>query len=120
MTASSDATNVNLYSKLAYHPVKDFAPISQLTTNAFVIVVPASSPANSWANLGVGQIKEVGPDLWFAGSGQGNHLGMELLKSMAGFEAMHVPYSGTGPVTIALLAGQIDVALQSPPGVMPS
>jgi tripartite-type tricarboxylate transporter receptor subunit TctC len=120
VTASSHATNVNLYPRLSYDPVKDFAPVSLLTTNSFVLVVPASSPANSTAEfLALAKSKKGALNYGSSGSGQGNHLGMELLKSMGGFDAAHVPYNGTGPVTIALLAGQVDVALQTPPGVVP-
>jgi tripartite-type tricarboxylate transporter receptor subunit TctC len=120
VTASSHATNINLYPKLGYDPVKDFAPVSLLTTNSFVLVVPASSPASSTAEfLALAKSKKGALNYGSSGSGQGNHLGMELLKSMGGFDAAHVPYNGTGPVTIALIAGQVDVALQTPPGVVP-
>jgi tripartite-type tricarboxylate transporter receptor subunit TctC len=120
VTASSHATNISLYPKLAYHPVKDFAPVSQLTSNSFVIAVPVSSPANTLSDfLALAKSKKSDLSYGSSGSGQGNHLGMELLKSMTGFKAVHVPYNGTGPVTLALLAAQIDVAIQSPPGVLP-
>lgn len=120
VTASSHATNINLYSKLSYHPLKDFAPVSQLTSNSFVIVVPTSSPANTLGEfLALAKSKKSDLSYGSSGSGQGNHLGMELLKTMAGFDAVHVPYNGTGPVTLALLGGQVDVAIQSPPGVIP-
>lgn len=120
VTASSHATNVNLYPKLAYHPVKDFAPISQLTSNDFVLVVPTASPANTLQGfLALARSKKTDLSYGSSGAGQGNHLGMELLKTMAGFDAVHVPYNGTGPVTLALMAGQVDVAIQSPPGVIP-
>jgi tripartite-type tricarboxylate transporter receptor subunit TctC len=120
VTASSHATNINLYPRLGYDPVKDFAPVSLLTTNSFVLVVPASSPAHNTAEfLALAKSKKGALNYGSSGSGQGNHLGMELLKSMGGFDAAHVPYNGTGPVTIALLAGQLDVALQTPPGVIP-
>jgi tripartite-type tricarboxylate transporter receptor subunit TctC len=120
VVASSHATNINLYAKLSYDPVKDFAPVSLLTTNFFVVAVPASSPANTFGQfLALAKTRKGSMNYGSAGVGQGNHLGMELLKSMAGFDATHVPFSGTGPVTTALLGGQIDVALQTPPGVLP-
>ncbi|MEJ8850794.1 tripartite tricarboxylate transporter substrate binding protein [Variovorax rhizosphaerae] len=120
VTASSHATNINLYPKLSYDPVKDFAPVSQLTSNVFALAVPAASPANTLGEfLALAKAKKSNLSYGSAGAGQGNHLGMELLKTMAGFDAVHVPYNGTGPVTLALMAGQIDVALQSPPGVIP-
>ena len=85
VTASSHATNINLYSKLSYHPVKDFAPVSQLTSNSFVLAVPASSPANTLGEF-VALAKSKKSDLSYgsAGSGQGNHLGMELLEDDGG------------------------------------
>jgi len=120
VVASSHATNVNLYAKLAYDPVKDFAPVSLLVTNVFVVAVPASSPANTFAELvALAKSKKGGLNYGSAGSGQGNHLGMELLKTMAGFDAVHVPFSGTGPVTAAVLGGQVDVALLTPAGALP-
>ena len=120
VVASSHATNVNLYSKLSYDPVKDFAPISLLTTNFFVVAVPASSPANNLGELiALAKTKKGGLSYGSAGSGQGNHLGMELLKVRGGFEATHIPYSGIGPATIGLLSEQIDVSLLTPPGAVP-
>ena len=120
VTASSHATNLNLYARLSYHPVKDFSPVSQLTSNTFALAVPAASPANTLGEfLALAKAKKSDLSYGSAGAGQGNHLGMELLKTMAGFDAVHVPYNGTGPVTLALMAGQIDVAIQSPPGVIP-
>jgi tripartite-type tricarboxylate transporter receptor subunit TctC len=52
------------------------------------------------------------------GVGQGAHLGMELLRTMAGFNAVHVPFTGTGPATVARLGGQVDVSLLTPTGAM--
>jgi len=117
--ASSHATNVNLYSKLGYDPVKDFAPVSLLTTNFFVLVVPAASPARSLSDLVALAKKKGGINYASAGAGQGNHLGMELLRGQAGFDAVHVPYSGIGPATVAVLGQQVDAALLTPPGAMP-
>ena len=83
-----------------------------------MVAVPASSPANTLGELlALAKSKKGGLSYGSAGSGQGNHLGMELLKTMAGFDAVHVPFSGTGPVTSAVLAGQVDVAMLTPPGV---
>ncbi|UUZ77231.1 tripartite tricarboxylate transporter substrate binding protein [Polaromonas sp. P1(28)-13] len=120
VVASSHATNLNLYANMSYDPVRDFAPVSLLTTNYFVVAVPGSSPAKTFSELiALAKTKKGGLNYGSSGSGQGNHLGMELLKSMAGFEAVHVPFSGIGPTTSALLGGQIDVALLTPPGALP-
>jgi tripartite-type tricarboxylate transporter receptor subunit TctC len=120
VVASSHATNLSLYAKLPYDPVKDFAPVSLLTKNVFVLAVPASSPANSFAELlALAKAKKGGLSYGSAGAGQGNHLGMELLKTMAGFDAVHVPFSGTGPLTTAVLSGQVDLALLTPACALP-
>jgi tripartite-type tricarboxylate transporter receptor subunit TctC len=120
VVASSHATNLNLYPKLGYDPVKDFAPVSLLVKNEFVVAVPASSPAKTFGELlALAKAKRGGLNYGSSGAGQGNHLGMELLKTMAGFDAVHVPFSGTGPVTAAVLAGQVDVALLTPAGALP-
>ena len=72
VTASSHATNINLYSKLSYHPVKDFAPVSQLTSNSFVVAVPASSPANTLGDfLALARSKKTAPELRLLGIGPG-------------------------------------------------
>jgi tripartite-type tricarboxylate transporter receptor subunit TctC len=120
VVASSHATNLNLYPKLGFDPVKDFAPVSLLTKNGFVVAVPASSPANTFREfLALAKAKKGALNYASAGAGQGNHLGMELLKNMAGFDATHVPFSGVGPATTALLAGQVDVSLLTPVGAVP-
>lgn len=120
VVASSHATNLNLYARLAYDPVKDFAPVSLLVKNEFVVAVPASSPANTLGELlALAKSNKGGLNYGSAGSGQGNHLGMELLKTMGNFDAVHVPFSGTGPVTSAILGGQVDVALLTPAGALP-
>src|ERR1700752_4028023 len=86
VVASSHTTNVNLYSKLTYDPVKDFAPVSLLTSNLFVIAVPGTSPVNTFGELlALAKAKKGGLNYGSSGSGQANHLGMELLKTMAGF-----------------------------------
>jgi tripartite-type tricarboxylate transporter receptor subunit TctC len=120
VVASSHASNINLYRKLAYDPIRDFAPITQLTANFFLLTVQPSSPATTvkdfvaWAKSKKGSLTYAS-----AGAGQGAHLGMELLKMLAGFNAVHVPYGGIGPATVSLLAGQVDVALLTPPAAMP-
>jgi tripartite-type tricarboxylate transporter receptor subunit TctC len=105
-----------LYSKLPYDPVKDFAPISLLTTAPLVLVAPMNQPSGRDFFLAARN----GGDKWNYGSvgnGSVGHLGMELLKSTAGnLGAVHVPYQGNPQVVTALLGGQIQMALV-PPGI---
>jgi tripartite-type tricarboxylate transporter receptor subunit TctC len=120
VATSSHASNITLYRKLTYDPVKDFAPITQLVANYFLLSVHPSLPAKSTKEL-VALAKAKKGQLTYAsaGSGQGAHLGMELLKTLAGFDAVHVPYNGIGPATTALLSGQVDLALLTPPSSLP-
>lgn len=120
VVASSHSTNHLLNPKQTIDPVKDFAPISLLSTNYFVVAVPASSPVNNMKDLvALARQKAGGLSYSTPGIGQGAHLGMELLRTIGGFNAIHVPFTGTGPATVALLGGQVDVSLLTPTGAMP-
>jgi tripartite-type tricarboxylate transporter receptor subunit TctC len=117
---SSHAINSTLYKHLTFDPIKDFAPISQLTSNFFFLTVLPNSPAHTVAEL-VKYAKAGSKPLAYAsaGIGQGSHLGMAIFLSRAGIDGLHIPYSGTGPESQALLSGQVDMALLTPPGTLP-
>jgi len=99
--------NAALNPKLPYHPVNSFTPITQLTTAGLMLVV---NPATPVTNLGefVDWTKSFKGLLNYgsAGIGTGGHLAGELYKMMTGVKAEHIPYKGTGPALIDLLAGQ--------------
>lgn len=119
VVASSHSTNNLINPKMTVDPVKEFAPISLLASNYFVVSVPASSPVNNMKEL-VAYAKRQPEGLSYStpGVGQGAHLGMELLRTMADFTAVHVPFTGTGPATVALLGGQVDVSLLTTTGAL--
>ena len=96
--------NAALLSKLPYHPVNDFTPITQLTAAALMLVVHPSSPPKTFKEF-MEWTKNFKGDLNFgsAGIGSGGHLAGELYKLMTGVKATHIPYKGTGPATTALL-----------------
>lgn len=119
VVASSHSTNHLINPKMTLDPNKDFSPISLLSTNYFVVAVPASSPANNLRDLiAMARKQPSGLSYSTPGIGQGAHLGMELLKSMGNFPAVHVPFTGTGPATVALLGSQVDLSLLTPTGAM--
>ncbi len=103
------AINAGLYSKLAYDPLKDFAPISQLVSTPNVMVVPASSPFKTGKEL-VDFMKKNPGRLSYAsaGAGSSDHLTGELFKKITGSFAVHIPYRGGVPAMQDIMAGQAD------------
>ena len=99
--------NAALIAKLPYHPVNDFTPISQMTEGGLLLVVNPSHPAKNakefmqWARTSKDPI-----NFGSAGIGSGGHLAGELFKLMAGTQAQHIPYKGTGPAITGLLSGE--------------
>jgi tripartite-type tricarboxylate transporter receptor subunit TctC len=103
-----------LYTRLSYDPVRDFAPISLVTTSENVIVVHPSLPAKNLKEL-IALAKARPGQIMFssAGSGTTSHLGGELLRSMAGIDIVHVPYKGSPIATSELIAGQTQLSVSS-------
>jgi tripartite-type tricarboxylate transporter receptor subunit TctC len=108
MAASTLAINPIMYKKVSYDPLRDFAPITQAATLPNVLVVHPSLPVNSVAEL-IAYAKQRPGQLNFASAGIGTspQMSIELLKSMAGIEMVHIPYKGTAPGVVDLLAGQV-------------
>ena len=116
----SHATNPSLYRKPLYDAVKDFAPITQVTGQHYILVVHPSVPAKTVKELiAVAKSKQGGITYASSGSGQAGHLGMELFKTLTGFDAVHVPYKGGAPAVIDLIAGQVDASILAPVSGLP-
>ncbi len=100
----------NLYKKTPFHPLKDFAPIMEMASQPYGLVVHPSLPVKTVKELIALAKKEPGK-LNYASSGQGGamHLFQALLVSMAGIDIVHIPYKGSGPVRSDLLGGQIKI-----------
>jgi len=99
--------NAALNPKLPYHPVNSFTPITQLTSAPQLLVVNAASPPKSLKEFIDWTKGHPGPlNFGSAGIGSGGHLAGELYKQMTGVKAEHVPYKGSGPALVALLAGE--------------
>ena len=99
--------NAALISKLPYHPVNDFTPITQMTAGGLLLVVNVTHPAKN-AKEFVQWAKTTKEPINFgsAGIGSGGHLAGELFKLMVGVNAQHIPYRGTGPAIVGLLGGE--------------
>ncbi|MBI4191000.1 MAG: tripartite tricarboxylate transporter substrate binding protein, partial [Betaproteobacteria bacterium] len=110
-----------LYRKLSYHLVKDFAPITQIAAGAYILAVHPSVPAKTVNELIALAKSKKGGITYASGGGIGSasHLGMELLKTLAGFDAVNVPYKGTAPAIIDLIAGQVDASIATMLGGLP-
>jgi tripartite-type tricarboxylate transporter receptor subunit TctC len=104
------AVNVALYKSLPYQPQVDFIPLALLGQTPFVLVVNPSLPVKSVADL-VAYAKANPGKLSFASVGPGvpHHLYMEMLKSMTGIEASHVPYRGSLPALNDVIAGHVQM-----------
>jgi len=99
--------NAALNPKLPYDPVDGFTPITQLTMAGFLLVVNPSTPVANLKEF-VDWTKSFKGALNFgsAGIGSGGHLAGELYKVMTGVKAEHIPYKGSGPALMDLIAGQ--------------
>ncbi|MBV8166417.1 MAG: tripartite tricarboxylate transporter substrate binding protein [Alphaproteobacteria bacterium] len=99
-----------LYKKLTVDPVKDFAPITATSVLANILMVNNASPFKTLGEL-LAYAKANPGKLTYGSSGVGAslHITMEMLKSMAGVDIVHVPYKGGAPALADLLAGHIDM-----------
>jgi tripartite-type tricarboxylate transporter receptor subunit TctC len=97
---------------LPFDPLRDFAPITQVTTQPIALAVHASVPAQTVREL-IAYAKANPGKLSFchSGTGSGQHLSGELFKRMAGIDMVHVPYKGGGPAVQDLIAGQVPVGV---------
>ena len=111
--------NLALYPKLAYDPVKDFAPIALAHTLPNVLVVNHEVPAKSVAEL-VAWLKANPGKANFASSGNGgiSHLGAELFKTMTGVSMTHVPYKGGAAALTDLIGGRIQLMFETAPNAL--
>jgi tripartite-type tricarboxylate transporter receptor subunit TctC len=110
MGTPAHAINVSMYSGLNYDIVRDFAPVSLISTGQYVVIVHPSVPVQSVKAL-IALARSKPGDLAYGSAGPGNstHLAGELFNSMAGTRMLHVPYKGSGPALIELMSGQLQV-----------
>ena len=109
-TGAGFVTNPSLYRSVPYDPVRDFEPVSLMALGPNVLVVHPSLSVKSVREL-IALAKTQPGRIGFAGSGSGStpHLAGELFNAMAGVQMVHIPYRGSGPAMIGLLAGDAPV-----------
>jgi tripartite-type tricarboxylate transporter receptor subunit TctC len=120
MAASTLSLNPVMYKNVKYDPVRDFAPVSLVASVPNVLVVHPSVPARTLAEL-IALAKQKPGQMSYASAGIGTspHMGMELLKSMAGIDMQHVPFRGTAPAVTEILSGRIPAGLSNTFTAMP-
>lgn len=120
MISTTHAVNPSLFPKLPYDPIRDFAPVTMVAATPFMLVIHPTVPANSVAEL-VALARTKPRLLNYASSGNGSsiHLTTELFSAAAKIEMTHVPYKGSGPAFIDLMAGQVQMLFSSTVSSLP-
>ena len=110
----------SLFKAMPYDTVRDFAPVILAATSPNLLVVHPSLPVNTVGEL-IAAAKAKPGSLSYASTGNGssNHISMELFKSLAGVNIVHIPYKGSGPAVSDLLGGQVHLMFDNTPNVLP-
>ena len=106
-TSTTLAINKTLYKKLPYDPAQDFAPIGLIAGVSFALIVNPDIPAKTLAEFIAYAKSKPGLAYGSAGNGSPQHLGAEMLKTAAGIDIRHVPYRGSIPAMLDVIAGHI-------------
>jgi tripartite-type tricarboxylate transporter receptor subunit TctC len=110
----------HMYKKMPYDPAKDLTPIVLTTSQPNVLAVQASNPAKTLPEFVAWAKQQGGAKVSYGsvGNGSSSHLTMELLKSVAGIDAVHVPYAGSPPAATSLAAGDTQALFTVPPALI--
>jgi tripartite-type tricarboxylate transporter receptor subunit TctC len=111
--------NPHLFKQAGWDPLKDFAPVAMLTRAPQVVAISPKLPVKTMQEL-IAYAKANPGKLNYASSGNGSiqHIAGELLKQQTGTFITHIPYRGSGPAVQDLLAGQVDLFITTPAGVV--
>ena len=109
-----------MYARMPYAPARDLIPIVLTTSQPNVLAVQADNPANTLPEF-VEWAKKRGDKFSYAsvGAGSSSHLTMELFRSLAHIEAVHVPYAGSPPAGLSLAAGDTQALFTVAPALLP-
>lgn len=117
---STHGITPNLYKNLEYDAINDFAPISQIVSYPLVMVVNSEVPAQNLEEF-IDYARTNGPNVMRASSGNGSsmHLAGDMFNTAAGTQLNHIPYKGSAPAVLALLANDVHVNFESIPLALP-
>ena len=113
------AINPSLFARLSYNPADDFAPVSLLAVAPLLLVINPGVPANNLHELLAWMRSEGNVSYASQGPASTGQLAMELLKSMTGVNASHVPYKGSAPAIADLIAGHVKLAFDNTTSSLP-
>ena len=119
-TIGTHAINVTAYAKMPYDAIKDFTPIVSLATMSNAVIVNATSPVKNVQEL-IDQARANPGKLNFGSPGNGSsaHMTGELFAQANGLKLQHVPYKGSAPAMLDLMAGRIDIMFDNVPLPLP-
>jgi tripartite-type tricarboxylate transporter receptor subunit TctC len=119
VSSSSMVTNAAIQT-VRYDPIRDFQPVTKLTSNAYILLATTSLPVSSVKEL-VALARSQPGNVTYASSGTGGvlHLGAELLCALAGVRMNHVPYKGVADAYPAVISGQVNWVLGNPISALP-
>jgi tripartite-type tricarboxylate transporter receptor subunit TctC len=114
------AVQPHTYRKIAYDPLKDFAPVTLIATNYLALVVHPSVPFKTARDL-INYARANPGKLTVGTNGEGGfpHLAFEAFRVQAGIQYLHVPYKGSAQIATELMGGQIDAAIDGFTGLAP-
>ena len=117
---TTNAIGMSTYAKLGYNLEKDLAPVTLVGNVPHILVAHPTLPARNVKEL-IALARSRPGELNFASQGPGtlSHLEQEMLKQMAGFKALHVPYKGSAPGIADLMAGHVALFFDSIPSALP-
>lgn len=116
ITSAAFAINPSIARKLPFDAIKSFAPVTNIASSeALLLAISPSVPANTLQEL-IQLAKRPGAQFAYGTSGVGNvtHLAAALFAARTGTQFTHVPYKGGGPMTFALMSGEVQMAISNP------
>jgi tripartite-type tricarboxylate transporter receptor subunit TctC len=119
-TIATHGIGPHLYPNLPYDPVKDFSPVILVAKLPLIMTVNAALPVQS-VNDVIALAKARPGELAFASAGNGGapHLAGELFKTLTGTDLLHVPYRGSGPAVVDVVAGRVAIMFDAVPSLLP-
>src|ERR1043166_4230663 len=119
-TIATHGIGPHIYANLGYDPVKDFSPVILIAKLPLIMAINAELPARTVADvIALAKAKAGGLSFSSAGTGGAPHLAGEMFKAQTGTALLHVPYRGSGPAVIDLIAGRITMMFDATPSLLP-